>query len=126
MGIVKTEFVKFPKFDFIRNHLLIAIDGGSSLTKILFLNKKNKEPFLNKEEKFLTLDFCLFRNTEFEKALEWIKLNAFGLEDNCCILHATGIFCLQNKLVYFILKNMKLISIQRQNKVNFEPGRNYN
>ena len=105
MGPIKTEFIQFPKCNLIKNRLLIAIDSGMSLTKILFLNKDKKEQFLNDEEKFLTLDFILFPNSEFECALEWIKMNAFALEDNDYSLHATGAFVLKNQYMIFVLQS---------------------
>ena len=114
MGPAKTEFVKFPKCDLIKNRLLIAIDAGNSLTKLLFLNKNKKEQFLNEEEKFFTLDFCFFPNTEFEKALEWIKLNAFGLEDNSYSLHATGVLVSWNMFIKFILKIHLFFLLERK------------
>ena len=102
MQPIKTEYIKLTKSDVTKNRLLIGIDSGNSLTKVIFLNKNNKEEFLNDNVTTLTLEFSLFLNKDFEYAMQFIKLNALQLDDNDYDVHITGVFATQNRFVRYL------------------------
>ena len=77
MGPIKTDFIRFKKCELLNNRVLIGVDFGCSLTKFLFLNKKNSNELTDGNLDYVTFQYVIFNNGDAKRDLKWLKENAF-------------------------------------------------